>query len=271
MKIKGFFRFANAALAAFVFGAFSTAFAQDNSFFQSDEITIPWPETVQFTECGADLKAKAGSACRQLGANGSQGAVFLTIHDGYELGSVDALQKHLEDSENALENIPRIHVMQSSILNRDPLMGMMEILRNDGTLKNIENLRQGTVRQTSILIPAGDSLVQVFIYLSNDDEASVSMLQTLVSSFSQNSVVRIPPVAPVTVPQEPRPSGTLELLPKALWIGGIIALIGILCVSVHSQIRRARRRREDQKLQEQLEACSNMSFEEEDGDEPPSK
>ena len=270
MKIKGFLRFANAALAAFVFGSFSTAFAQDRVLFQNDELTIAWPESIQYTECAADLKAKAGAACRQLGPDGSQGAVFLTIHNGYELGSLEALQNHIDASEQALANIPRIHVMQSRILNRDPLMGMMEILRNDGTLKDIENLRDGTVRQTSILIPASDLLVQVFIYLPNEDENSVLMLQTLVNTVSQNSVVRVPPVAPQIIPPENKPSGTLELLPKALWIGGIIALIGIVCVSIHTQITRARRRREDQKLQDQLEACSNMSFEEEEGDDNPS-
>lgn len=269
MKLNFLFRFADAAFAAFVFFDISTAFAQENVFFQSDELTIAWPVNVEYASCNADLKSKAGAACRQLGADGEKGAVFLTVHQGYELGTVDALQKHLGESEEALENIPRIHVMQSRILNRDPLIGMMEILRNDGTLKNIEGLRHDTVRQTSILIPVGNMLAQVFIYLPENDETSVLLLQNLVEAFSEHSTVHIPPVVPEQMVPERKHAGTLDLLPKALWIGGIIALIGILCISVHAQIVKTRRRREDQKLQIKLEACSNMPDEEEEGAQNP--
>ncbi len=243
-----------AAFAAFVFSALAYA---DEGFFYSDEyVSIPWPENVAFSSCSEELRAKAGAACRLIGENGELGAVFLTIHQGYALGTPQALQKHLEDSEAALSQISRIHVMQTRIVHEEPLMGMMEVLRNDGTLNSIKALNGAEIRQTSLLIPADNALAQVFIYLPMNADFSANMLDALVQNMTAEIQVHKEPGV-LDGDENAQPEGALALMPRAACFGIAIAALVILIFSIRARLARARRREEDRKLQIQLEACSN--------------
>lgn len=250
-----------AALAACLISSF--AYAEE--LYRDEFVSFSWPESVSYAPCPDELRSKAGAACRLIGEDGSLGAVFLTINAGYAIGTAEALQKHLDDSESALANIPRIHVMTTQIVSESPLMGMIEILRKDGSLNSIAGLQAGDIRQTSFILPAGDRLAQAFIYLPMDDARSPEILSKFTEDWRSHCEVFQKPVIPNETTTA-SPDGALSLMPKAAWTGGIIALIVILIASIQHRIRRARRKEEDRKLQMQLDACSGeMQFE--DGDE----
>lgn len=237
-------------------GISASVCAEELPFYKDEFVSISWPQNVKYSECSAELRQKAGIACRMIGENGDMGAVFMTMHEGYALGSVDALQKHLDDSQNALADISNIHVMTTRILKESPLIGMMEIIRKDGNLNDIAGLQHGEIRQSSLLIPVDDRLVQLFVYLPMDDLNSPQILQAFVENWQSHCEIYRAPVEPVQAGAEV-PEGALSLMPRAAWIGCIIALIVILMASIRRRIDRARRMSEDRKLQIQLEACSN--------------
>lgn len=226
-----------AAFAAFLFYLAPVAvFGQEtgNTFYVDKAVSIPWPQDVERFPCSPDLQAKAGLACAQVGSDGSLGAVFLTVNGGYVLGSEQALSNHLTSSEEALSGIPNIHVMQSRVLKSQPLIGLMEILRKDGSLEGIAGLSKPPVRQTAFLVPTGDKLAQVFIYLPHEGDEASKVYQTLFETMIAGIAVYEAPVKPAL--KSKRQGSVLQILPKALMIGGAIALVGILII-------RLRRRR----------------------------
>jgi len=213
------------------------AFAQEGIFFGDDAVTIGWPADVPSRACPPALEARAGSPCRLVGADGSLGAVFMTDHPGYALGTAAALERHLADSKEALADIARIHVMQTRVVRTDPLVGMMEILRNDGTLRELPAFEGSAVRQSSLLIPTGDRLVQVFVYLPEND-AAADVYEPLLLGLQSGIAVRVPPVAPAEPAPTPDSPGIASLLPRALFWGVLIAAVIILCLSIARRLRR---------------------------------
>ena len=202
--------------------------------FSDEAVTVDWPADVPHVPCEAELASRAGVACARLGADGNQGAVFVTKNAGYSLGNEALLSAHLRQSEEALADIPRIHVMQTRVFRTSPLVGLMEVLRKDGTLEAVEGLRGREIRQSSFLIPASDCLYQVFIYLpvDGDDRLYVHLLEDMAIQVT---------VAP-KVEEKPQVSeghGALELLPMASGIGLAVALTVILCLWHISRRRRA--------------------------------
>ena len=229
-----------AAFAAFLFYIMPASVygqAEKSVFYADSAIQIPWPENIKRLPCSAELQAKVGQTCVQVGTqDASLGVVFLTQNAGYALGSEQALTAHLESSEGALVGIPNVHVMQSRVLKIEPLLGLMEILRKDGGLAGIPALAQPPVRQTAFLIPTGDKLAQVFIYLPLEGEEASRIYQALIENMTAGIVVHESPHLPAIKPNHQE--GTLQILPKALAIGAIIALIGIFII-------RFRRRKTD--------------------------
>ncbi len=231
--------------------------ANAQSFRYEDAFSVTWPADLERSECVPFLKSHSvKDGCFQVGERGELGVVFVTVHPGYALGSEDLLERHLEDSEAALRNIPRVHVMQSRVLKTEPLLGLMEIERRDGTMNDIPALRDSAIRQTSILIPAGDKLAQIFIYLPMEGEESVKIYTLLMDHLISDIQVFQKPVVPEGN-SAVHPEGTLSLMPKALWIGGIFAAFVILLLSVMSQIRRAQKKKEDIRMQMQIAAADH--------------
>jgi hypothetical protein len=226
-----------AAFAAFLFYMVPiSALAQSSEpvFYADDAIRIPWPAELERTPCSPELQAKAGISCVQVGTDGSLGAVFLTLNEGYALGSEQSLEQHLKSSEEALTGIPNIHVMQSRVLKPEPMLGLMEILRKDGGLPGIAALSEPPVRQTAFLVPTGNRLAQVFIYLPLEGEEASKIYQTLFDTMVAGIAVYEKPIVPVERTKEQ--GSVLQILPKALMLGGAVALIGIFII-------RLRRRR----------------------------
>lgn len=228
------FRVLYAAFAAFLLYVClhsSTAHAEASIFFADDTLSISWPSGVERTDCSSELRAKVGETCAQLGPEGRLGVIFLTKNAGYALGNEGALSAHLKASEEALSGIPNIHVMQSRVLQTSPLLGLMEILRKDGGLAGIEGLGQPPIRQTSFLIPVGSELAQVFVYLPSEDTVSAGIYAQLFEHLQAE--IRVLKVPESAIENEPEvQEGALSLMPKALLWGGLIALIGILWVTV---------------------------------------
>ena len=226
-----------AAFAAFLFYMVPiSALAQSSEpvFYADDAISIPWPAELERTPCSPELQAKAGISCAQVGTDGSLGAVFLTVNEGYALGSEQALEQHLKSSEEALTGIPNIHVMQSRVLKPEPMLGLMEILRKDGGLPGVAALSDPPVRQTAFLVPTGNRLAQVFIYLPLEGEEASKIYQTLFDTMVAGIAVYEKPIVPAERTKEQ--GSVLQILPKALMLGGAVALIGIFII-------RLRRRR----------------------------
>ena len=202
--------------------------------FSDDAVSVIWPEDVPHVPCEPELASRAGAACARLGTDGGLGAVFVTRNAGYSLGNEALLSAHLRQSEEALADIPRIHVMQSRVFRTSPLVGLMEVLRKDGTLESVAGLRGRAIRQSALLIPAGDSLYQVFIYLpiDGDDQLYMHLLADMAVEVKQAPRVE-------DKPQPVEGHGALDLLPMASGIGLAIALAVILCLWHISRRRRA--------------------------------
>ena len=229
-----------AASVAFIFLFFCSASYAADPFYADNSLRVMWPDGVPHRDCDPSLSSRIGGSCIQIGEDGSMGAVFLTIHEGYQLGNASLLQAHLDSSQEALADIPRVQVMQTRILSTQPLIGMMDVLRTDGTLSSIERLKDSPIRQTSLLIPIGSRLAQIFVYLPFEGDDAIAMYSTLVESLVSGITVLESPIVP-----EPKPSGSpegaLALMPRALLWGGLIALV-IIAGVVFSSIRRRKQR-----------------------------
>lgn len=254
----------NAAFAAF-FVCLCLLFsdevrAEDGVFFGDEQIVIRWPKDVEFVECSASLKAKAGKYCRQLGEHGEVGAVFLTDHLGYALGRRDRLERHLAQSEGALSDIHGVRVIQSRVVRETPLMGLMEIERSDGTLREISAFEHSSVRQTSLLIPTGDRLVQIFIYLPEDSEDGMRLYEPIVMGLEAGITVNVHGNESEVTSSDQTQSGVVTLLPRALFWGILVTAVVVLIISISSRMRRRRREREARLQDAQIDGRVEMTF-----------
>ena len=218
------------------------------ALYSDEAVSFEWPEDVTLVACEPELAARAGVSCARIGMDGSLGAVFVTKSPGYQLGSEALLSAHLRNSEEALADIPRIHVMQSRVFRVSPLVGLMEILRKDGTLAAVSGLRGHAIRQSSLMIPADDKLYQVFIYLpiDGDDQLYMHLIDSLQIS------VKLAPRAPENseVHETQAEGGALSLLPVASGIG-----LSIACVAILGLRYLSKRRREEREAELQREAA----------------
>ncbi len=243
-----------AIVVAIVYLSPRAVLGQSEVFYLDEGISIPWPVGIERQGCDEGLKARAGSSCAIIGSKEEPiGAVFMTLHEGYSLGSREALERHLNDSQGALADIPRIHVMQTRIVREEPLIGLMEVLRKDGTIQSVAGLNRLPVRQTSFLVPTGTRLAQVFVYLPMDGEDAARVYESFFQVLSEDIKVLKEPSVPEKAVS--RPTGAMELMPRALWGGGLIAAVVILVALVSAQLRRRRKNKEDELLRAQMESC----------------
>ena len=233
-----------------------------DSLYSSVDLTIPWPDAIEHTACESPRLLGTGIACAQIGENGQDGAVLVTRHPGYKLNRIDRLQKHLEYSESALSDIPNVRVMQSRILSEQPLVAIMEILRNDATINDIRALSNPPVRQTSLILPVGDELVQIFIYLPLEGHDAGTQYQTLVQTFV--SSIRVDQKLDTSAPDNGSSlasAGTLSLLPRALLFGFGLALLIIGLLALRTFLARREKERRQKQEMDRAERLSNMDDE----------
>ena len=232
------------------------AYAQ-TPFFEDDLIKIAWPQSIPSQPCSAKLQEQFSSACRQIGEDGQAGLVFISSHPGFELGSPQSLNAHIQESEKALAHIDSVHVMQAKLLDEPTLMGAMDILRKDNMRLGITSLANPPIRQTSLLIPAGDSLYQIFIYLPMEDTQVKIGNKSLIPAFTEmlhfflhQTKVKVPPSVPPTPPASASqpPTGALSLMPSALLIGGGTAVLFILLFILRTWLKRRQQSARDTDL-----------------------
>ena len=236
----------------------STVFAEN--LYDGSDLTIPWPDTIDKTACTSQRLQSGNIACAQIGINGQDGAVLVTRHQGYQLNRHDKLQDHLQASEAALADIPNVRVMQSRILSDQPLIGMMEVLRKDATISDISALSEPPVRQTSLLIPIGNELTQIFIYLPIDNPNAESQYLTLVQTFtSQIHVEQHLDLSEPNSNDNPPSSGTLVLLPRACIMGVILSVLIIALIALRTRLRRQEKERRQRMEMERAERIDDIS------------
>ena len=229
----------------------SCAYAQ-SVFYEDDIIRITWPDSINSSAC-PDSIANKYKNCKQFGSPETIGIAFVTIHDNFQLGTTELLQKHLDDSELKLSKVSSIQVMQSKIISDSPLVAMMNILRKDSIFSDIPTLSNPPLNQISFIIPAGNQLIQIFIYLPLDNPQMEPVFTSLFDYYSQNITVKAPPAIPEPqqMPQNP-PQGALSLMPKALIYGGIFAILFIALLILRAHLSRKNKDREIQKQNESL-------------------
>lgn len=230
--------------------------AQAPKFYQSESLDITLPSGIDLSPCSIDLTQKSGLACRRLGKDGQEGVVFLTITKGYAMTGRQALENHLLASEASLQDIPNITVMQALILNDSPLIGLLEILREDDAVLEVTELSKPPLRQSSFLIPLDSELAQVFVYLSTSDENAPALHAKLLAELPKG--IRAKQVLRATTHSEQsanvsRPKGNIALLPIALAIGGLLALVVIAGLSISHFRRQKKRDKERADLASQIE------------------
>ncbi len=233
------------------------------TLYSSGDLTIPWPDGIARTDCTSQRLQGTNVACVQIGQDGQDGAVFVTRHPGYRLNRIDRLQKHLESSEAALRDIPNVRVMQSRILSEQPLVAIMEILRNDATISDIRALEEPPVRQTSLIIPIGDELSQIFIYLPLEGHEAGAQYQTLVETFT--GTMQVDQKLDTSSPESDAsaaPAGTLSLLPRALAVGIGLSLLIIGLLALRTYLARREKERRQKQEMERAERLDDI------GDEP---
>ncbi|MCL2325553.1 MAG: hypothetical protein FWC40_03485 [Proteobacteria bacterium] len=218
------------------------------SYFYADEgLIIALPKGIETHSCDEELALKAGRGCMRLGQNGQDGVVFFRLDGGYYLDTPAQMNAHLEASANALRDIPNVHVMQTRILSPSPLVGLIDIIRRDEAVSAITALQSGNIRQTSFLIPTGDRLAQIFLYVSLDDASAVALYDTFLANFVSGIQVMAEPVSDPHQPQAAQSSSrALSVLSTAAILGGAIALTVILVLWWSARLRAARRRRDEE-------------------------
>ena len=273
-------------LLFFIFSVFLAGLTTESALaypliYEDDEISIPLPDNLLLTKCTDTLSEKFPSGCRLIipfspsvypvdadhyisfihPPEDPLGIIFVTISDKFTLHSKDGLQKHLEESESALSGRDSVQVMQSRILNTQPLTGMMDILRKDGVLTVIPALSQPPVRQTSLIFPTKDKLVQVFFYLPIDKTEAVDIYTQLLEFFPQNVSIFSPPIEIPEETSDQEPSGVLSLMPRALILGGTFSILFMILLCVRSRISRKNRER---KMQQQDEIIQQLEIDSEE-------
>ena len=222
------------------------AFAQE-VFLDNDDVRVVFPAGIHTADCSPELAAKAGDACIRLGEDGQAGVVFWRVSSGYSLTAPGALDKHIRQSVDALANIPNIEVINAWMLQTTPPIGAMEVRRSDSSVSELTSITPLPVIQTSILIPLGNRLGQMFIYTPENSGSSAELTKQLVGSVAQNIEVRAAPVnapQPESSPTGILPAGSFSLLPRALLWGGAAALLIILVLHIFAR-RRAKNREND--------------------------
>ncbi len=222
---------------AFTLFVCSSACAQ-TVFIHNDDLKFSLPDSVLTADCDPDLAAKAGDACTQIMLNDEPaGVIFYRQTAGYALTAPGALEAHLQDSVAALSDMPNIKVTNVRILPGETPLGVMEVLRTDAAVANVTKISKPPITQTSLLIPIGSKLAQLFIYLPQNDEAAQKIGQTIINSAPQNVQVFAKPVSTTA------PTGSLSLLPQAFLWGGAAALLIILIL--HLLARKRQKAREN--------------------------
>ena len=231
-------------------------------FYEDENIRITWPDTINASPCPDNISNKYTN-CRQFGDPDTIGIAFVTIHENFKLGTPELLQNHLDASEHELARVSSIQVMQSKIISDTPLVAMMNVLRKDSIFADIKSLSTPPLNQVSFIIPAGNQLIQIFIYLPLDDPRMEPVFTSLFDYYSKNITVKTPPSIPETqqVSQDP-PQGALSLMPKALIYGGIFAILFIALLIFRSYLSRKNKDREIQKQNESLDR-TDISIEDE--------
>lgn len=230
------------AIVAFILIGFGAGIAEGEEIYRDSHVSIALPDTILTVPCEASLAERAGEACVRVGADGRDGVLFVTSHAGYRLGSEAALTAHMSSSESALSDIPNIHVMQSRMIGTSPLVGMMEVIRRDTGISSVIDIAP-PLRQTSILYPSGERLIQVFLYMPLE-RGDVALYEQLVKALSSGEVLIAPEVERSLAQETPR--GVMSLMPKALFYGGAAALAVILFGVWRARVTRQRRRREEE-------------------------
>jgi len=235
-----------AFLACLSFACLAHAEPGENYFFADEGLSVTLPKGIETHPCDAELALKAGLGCMRLGKNGQEGVVFFRLDEGYYLDTPAQMTAHLDASDSALRDIPNIHVMQTRILSLTPLVGLIDIIRRDEAVSAVTALQSGNIRQTSFLIPTGDRLAQVFVYVSLDDASAVAIYDAFMANFVSGIQVMAEPVSDPHQAQAAQSSPTaLSVLPLAACLGGAIALTAILVLWWSARLRAARRRRSD--------------------------
>ena len=235
--------------------------AYAENIYNNEIITITWPSDFSYDSCPAQILDQYDH-CLVFKYNHITGIAIVTENNNFQLGTQDSLQNHLNDSENALQKIPEVHVMQSRIINDSPLIAEMDVLRKDSIFKDIPDLSKPPIIQTSFIIPAQNNLYQIFIYLPADDPESELLYSKLRSHFSQNIIVKIPPQIPQNNTNHEPPQGALSLMPKALIFGGLFAILFIALLAVRSYLSRKYKESELKKQDASLQN-TNIEFDDE--------
>ncbi|MFA5625796.1 MAG: hypothetical protein WC966_12230 [Bradymonadales bacterium] len=177
-----------------------------------------------------------GKKCMELIAP-FDARIIVEHNKGYALSNEIALLKHMSDSAEAIKDIPRIRLSQSRILQNAPLIGLIEVLRDDEAAKSLLPIGStGQVVQSAILIPLQDELYQVFVY---SEEAEGTQRVGLVQNIAQ-SVVLHAPLSEISAPS------TAMSLRIAVIAGASLALIVVVFIQVNTYLRRRKRRREEE-------------------------
>ena len=227
-------------IAWFLF--FSATACAQTEFIYNDDVIITLPSDLRTQACDETLALKAGGGCIRIERGDVRGVLFYRQNEGYALTSSQALEKHMLDSVQALSDIPNITIRNSRILQTSPLLGMIDLLRNDPAVAETTGLDHPPLSQTSILIPLPQKLGQLFIYLPDGHDNAQQLRAELVAQ-APNMIRVIAQDSPRTSsPSAPQVSeGTLSLLPQALLLGGAAALLIILILHVATHIRRRTR------------------------------
>lgn len=211
-----------------------------STLYTDGVLTLTHPDGVLLSACTDELAQKAGKACFRIGQTGDDGAIFITVHEGYALASHTALSQHLASSEGALTDVRRVRVLQSRILSDSPLVGVLEVEREDRGIAELLTMNP-PIRQTSFLYPHGSLLVQVFVYLSMNSPQE-ELYRTLFEAFShpqidENALHSEKSSGDISAnAQNDSPNGIRPMLPRALLFGAILAILGIAFLHIRKRL-----------------------------------
>jgi len=223
----------------------SSAVAQ-TIFIHNDDVKITLPDSVLTADCNPELASKAGDGCTLLMLNDEPaGVVFYRQSAGYALTEPGALEAHIQDSVAALSDIPNIKVVNARILPGEQRFGVMEVLRTDSAVATVTQLANPPITQTSLLIPLGDKLGQLFIYLPQNNEAAQQLGQSILNSAQQNIQVFAVAQPKPQANNASTPTSSLTLFPQALLWGGAAALLIILILHLLSRKRQKARENDE--------------------------
>ena len=192
----------NIKLNTFTAPNFKLDLPQECNLIQNHELLQKQKNTVAVATCNDSL-------------------VLIQHTPDYHLDKPGKLQKHLDDSENAIKHIPNIRVLNTAIIQKSPPVAIIEIERNDETIQKITQQNTKTLRQTNLIIPQEQNLIQITIFIP-DTENAPQTLHNFITTIT-NSISLKPGKTP------------LSTLKFALLIGSAIALAGIVIITIRQQ------------------------------------